>query len=313
MSLSREKQQAAQNRIMKPRFHKVPITLENSFSVRHDIAPNFGTIWHYHPELELHYTLKGKGVKFIGDNISNFSGGEMVLLGENLPHTWHCKEEYFQGNDNFITEALVLHFNSTCLGKDFLNLPETYRIPRLFEKAKKGLNIYGETKAKIGELLYRALEADSLDRIIHLISIFKILTESDEMEVIAPAYLNQHSNTKEMARLEKIFTHVLSNYRKEISLEEIASLSHMSVTSFCRYFKEMTNKTFSEFLIEVRISHVCRALIENKLPTEVICFDCGFNNVSNFYRHFKKVMKMTPFEYRKKYLDGYRLNSVETS
>ena len=135
---------------MKPRFHKVPITHENSFSVRHDIAPNFGTIWHYHPELELHYTLQGKGVKFIGDNISNFSGGEMVLLGENLPHTWHCKEEYFRGNSDLVTEALVLHFNPNCLGRDFLSLPEAYRLPQLFGKAKKGLLIYGETKAKIG-------------------------------------------------------------------------------------------------------------------------------------------------------------------
>lgn len=289
--------------IMKPRFHKVPITSENSFSIRQDIAPNFGTIWHYHPELELHYTVKGKGVKYIGDNISNFSSGDMILLGENLPHTWHCKEEYFQKDQNLQTEALVLHFNATCLGKDFLNLPEAYLMPRLFEKAKKGLAIHGKSKASLEPLLYRALEAKNLDRIVHLISILKILTESDELETIAPAYaFHQQSNAKDMARLEKIFTYVLSNYKKEISLAEMAALAHMSVTSFCRYFKGMTNKTFSEFLTEIRVSHVCRGLIEDRLPTEVICFNCGFQNVSNFYRHFKKVTRMTPFEYKKKYL-----------
>ena len=100
---------------MKPHFHKVPITLENSFSIRRDIAPNFGTLWHYHPELELHYTVQGEGVKFIGDNVSNFSSGDMILLGENLPHTWHCKEEYFHEKSNLVTEALVLHFNPSCL------------------------------------------------------------------------------------------------------------------------------------------------------------------------------------------------------
>lgn len=297
---------------MKPHFHKVPITQENSFSIRHDIAPNFGTLWHYHPELELHYTIKGEGVKFIGDNVSNFSGGDMILLGENLPHTWHCKEAYFQPGSGLETEALVLHFHPNCLGKGFTALPEAYLLPHLFEKAKKGLKIEGENKKKIASLMYLMLEAKNLERLIHLISILDILTDTPELETIAPAYaFHQPSSIREMARLERVFTYVLSNYRRDISLEEVASFANMGVTSFCRYFKSMTHKTFSGFLIEIRISHVCRALVEDKLPTEVICFDCGFNNVSNFYRHFKKVTGMTPFEYKRKYLVGYKMRVMK--
>ena|SRR5690606_11179708 len=293
---------------MKPHFHKVPITQENSFSIRHDIAPNFGTLWHYHPELELHYIIQGEGVKFIGDNVSNFSGGDMILLGENLPHTWHCSEEYFRPGSGLKAEALVLHFNSDCFGKDFLTLPEAYLLPYLFEKAKKGLKIDGESKREIAKLMGRMLEAKNLDRLVHLISILNILTLAADVETIAPAYaFHQLSSAKEMARLERVFTYVLSHYRKDISLKEVASLANMSVTSFCRYFKGMTHKTFSEFLIEIRISHVCRALVEDRLPTEVICFECGFNNVSNFYRHFKKVTGMTPFEYKQKYLISYKM------
>ena len=101
----------------------------------------------------------------------------------------------------------------------------------------------------------------------------------------------------------KICNYTLSNYKKDITLEEVASLSNLSITSFCRYFKLMTKKTFYDFLIEIRVSHACRLLIENKLPTEMICFDCGFNNVSNFYRHFKKVTGMTPLDYKRKYLN----------
>ena len=106
---------------MKPHFHKVPVTLQSSFSIRHDIKPDFGSIWHYHPELELHYVIKGEGVRFIGDNISNFVPDEMVLLGENLPHTWRCKDEYFQGNPDLKTEAMVVHFLPDCLGKYLVN------------------------------------------------------------------------------------------------------------------------------------------------------------------------------------------------
>src|SRR5690606_33768155 len=105
---------------MKPLFRKVPVTIESSYSVRHDVAPNFGNVWHYHRELELHYNMKGEGVRFIGDNISNFSSNELILLGENLPHAWRCKEEYYQSNPDLNIEAIIIQFLPDCLGKTLL-------------------------------------------------------------------------------------------------------------------------------------------------------------------------------------------------
>lgn len=289
---------------MKPHFHKIPGTLQSSFSIRHDIKPDFGNIWHYHPELELHYTIKGEGVRFIGDNISNFTPGEMILLGENLPHTWRCKDEYFQNNPDLNVEAMVIQFLPDCLGKYLLNLPEAYLIPKLFEKAKSGMVISGKAKDKLAELMRSSIEATNLDRIIILLSILKTLAETDEYEtVVTGKNTFYQSNESETARINKICTYTMTNYKNDITLEEIASLSNLSITSFCRYFKLMTKKTYYDFLIEIRVSHACRFLIENKLPTEMICFDCGFNNVSNFYRHFKKVTGMTPLDYKRKYLN----------
>ncbi|HZG25790.1 MAG TPA: AraC family transcriptional regulator [Chitinophagaceae bacterium] len=287
---------------MKPHFHKVPVNLENSFGIRHDIQRCFPTTWHLHPELELHYVVKGEGVRFIGDNISNFSAGEILLLGQNLPHTWRCKEEYFHENSSLQVEAIVLHFLPTCLGCDFLNLPEAYLIPKLVEKAKKGMIITGKSKDKIARLLHAALKAKNLDRIILLLSIIKILAETKDFTYIASAHAFYKSNETEMLRLNNICAYTLANYKKNIPLEEIAAISNLSVTSFCRYFKLMTRKTYNDFLVEIRISHACRYLIEDKLPTEVICFQTGFNNVSNFYRHFKKITSKTPFEYKSMYL-----------
>lgn len=288
---------------MKPHFHKVPITLQSSFSIRHDVKPDFGTVWHYHPELELHYNIKGEGVRFIGDNISNFVSDEMVLLGENLPHTWRCKDEYFQNNPALNVEAMVIHFLPDCLGKHLLNLPEAYLIPKLFEKAKSGMIIHGKAKEELARLMRTAVHATNLERIIILLTILKTLAETDEYETITTKSTFYQSNESETLRINKICTYTLTNYKKDISLEEVASLSNLSITSFCRYFKLMTKKTYYDFLIEIRVSHACRFLIENKLPTEMICFNCGFNNVSNFYRHFKKVTGMTPLDYKRRYLN----------
>jgi len=283
---------------MKPHFHRVPVKSENSFSIRHEKESSFGTVWHYHPELELHYLIKGRGVRLIGDNISNFSNGELILLGENLPHTWRMEE----GVDNKEAEVIIIHFLPDCLGSDLLHLPEAYLIPKLFEKAKKGLVIKGEAKEKIISLMHAAVSAKNLDRLIALLSILKVLAETNEIENIASAHAFYKSNDSETLRLNKVYSYTLSNYRHHISLQEVSSMANLGITSFCRYFKMMTNKTYNDFLVEIRISHACRFLIEDLLATEVICFECGFNNVSNFYRHFKKVTGMTPLEYKRKYL-----------
>ena len=287
---------------MKPHFHKVPTKLETSYSIRHDVQPNFGTLWHYHPELELHYVKKGEGVRFIGDNISNFSTGEMLLLGENLPHTWRCNDPYFQPNSGLTVEATVIHFLPHCLGHDLLHLPEAYQIPKLYERAKHGLIIKGETKKKLVKLMDNALHAVNLNRLTILLSILSTLAESDEYETITSAHAFYQSDRADNDRFNKICTYTLANYKNEITLEEIASLSNLSVTSFCRYFKLMSKKTYYDFLTEIRVSHVCRMLIEDNMTVEAICMECGFNNASNFYRHFKKIVGVTPVEYRRKYL-----------
>ncbi len=287
---------------MKPHFHKVPSNTEQSFSIRHDIKPNFGTIWHYHPELELHYVIRGEGVRFIGDNVSNFSSGEVLLLGENLPHTWRCKEEYFKGNSDLEIEAIVMHFRPECLGNEFLNLSEAFAIRKLYERAKKGLIIKGETAQRLKDLMQSAISASPLQRLIILLSILELMTESDEMEMITAANTFYQSNEMETVRLNNVCSYTLANYAKDIMLEDIAAIANLSTTSFCRYFKLMTHKTYNDFLTEIRVSHACRALIENRLNIEIICFESGFNNLSNFYRHFKSVKGITPLEYKKQYL-----------
>ncbi len=287
---------------MKPHFHKVPGKIESSFSIRHDILPNFGTIWHYHPELELHYVKTGEGVRFIGDNISNFSDGEMLLLGENLPHTWRCKEQYFHQGSNLNVEAIVIHFLPHCLGQDLLQLPEAHLIPKLYERAKQGLIIKGKTKAKLAKLMEEALTSVNLKKLSILLSILSVLSESEECETITSSYTFFQSNKFDTNRINKICTYTLSNYKREITIKEIASISNFSITSFCRYFKLMTKKTYYDFLTEIRISHACRMLIEDNLTVESVFVECGFNNASNFYRHFKKIIGITPVEYKKQYL-----------
>ncbi|GAB3742504.1 AraC family transcriptional regulator [Spirosoma lituiforme] len=287
---------------MKPHFHKVPVSSPDSFRISHDVRANFGTIWHYHPELELHYVVRGEGVRFVGDNVSNFSAGEILLLGENLPHTWRCNQEYFQERTDLQVEAILIQFRTDCLGRDFLNLDEVHAIRLLYERARQGLLIYGETNQKLAKLMRSAVTANPFQRLITLLSILDVIAQSNEMETITSAKAFYQSNEMETVRLNNICNYTLANYAQPITLDEIASIANLSVTSFCRYFKLMTHKTYHDFLNEVRISHASRSLIENKMSTEEICFESGFNNLSNFYRNFKRIKGVTPLNYKSRFV-----------
>lgn len=288
---------------MKPHFHLVPRSTQYPYLSRQHTLPNFGTVWHYHPELELHYIIRGEGVRFVGDNISNFGAGELLLLGENLPHMWRCNRQYFEGNPDITAEAIVVHFLPDFMGADFLTKQEATAIHALYERAQSGLIIYGKTKKEVLELMYESVQQEGMSRLITILNMVHILANSKETTKITSGLTSYHANKDETDRINKIYHYILTNYREEISLEEISSIAHLSVTSFCRYFKMMTKKTFRDFLIEIRISHAKRLLIENNiLTTESICFDCGFNNRSNFFRHFKRITKCTPIEYRQRYL-----------
>jgi AraC-like DNA-binding protein len=289
---------------MKPQFFLVPRDVQKTHIVRHHTLPNFGTVWHYHPELEFHYIIRGEGVRFVGDDISNFNAGELLLLGENIPHMWRCNEAYFKKDESVTAEAIVIQFLPEFIGKDFLYMKEAAPILNLYEKAKSGLVISGSIKDEIIGLMNRSVSATGLQRIICILSMLELLVDNDELVPIASPQETQKFSSKENERLNNVYNYTLKNFGQELTLEEVASVANLSVTSFCRYFKKMTQKTFHDFLIQVRISHAKRMLIENEASMiENVCYECGFNNKSNFFEHFKRTTGRTPQEYRRQYLN----------
>ncbi len=290
---------------MKPHFHRVPRSIEQNYLARQHTLPNFGTIWHYHPELELHYIIRGEGVRFVGDNISNFAPTELLLLGENLPHMWRCSEKYFANDPGITAEAIVVHFMPEFLGNDLLRLHEATILVNLFERAKTGLMIEGKTKKTAARLMQQSVAEQGLRRAFKIMEILLLIADSEELLPISTSQRVYQYNLAETTRLNDVYQYALNNYNRDLPLAEIAAVANLSITSFCRYFKMMTKKTFHDFLIELRISHARQLLMSDSLQNvENICFDCGFNNRSNFFTHFKNITGYTPLEFKKKYRSG---------
>ncbi len=269
-----------------------------SFTIKDNRYPYFLKMWHFHPEIELVYTIKSHGTRFIGDSIEKFEAGELVLIGENLPHMWLNNEEYFEKSSKLVAEAIAVHFKSDFLGTTFFQVPEMKHISKLFERAKLGikfLNIDKQIYTKIDQMLL----LDGFEKTMGLINVLSLLAKHKDYKLLASqGSVNsfKHINNQNIV---KTFEYVYENFTNTIYLEDVANVINMNPASFSRFFKRVNRKTFSKFLNEVRVGFACKLMMEKSKDITTICFESGFNNISNFNRQFKNIKGMSPTQFIK--------------
>jgi AraC-like DNA-binding protein len=285
----------------KPHLLKIIPPLENSIVIKgDDIAWN--NPWHYHPEIELLYCLKGRGTNFIGNSIRTIEEGELLLLGKNLPHTRQRDGVYYREHSNEKPESVVVQFRDDFLGDHFFELREFEHINKLFQEAKVGLKFYGSTVTLVGQKLKRIKTLSTTMAILELLSILDTLARSTEFSQLNSVNYVSDAHEKYSQKINKVYHYTIEHFREPITLAQVASLTNHSPAAFCRYFKTRTRKSYFQYLTEIRIAYACERLMEGNLDVTRVCFASGFNNLSNFHKQFKKVMGFTPSEYRHKSL-----------
>ncbi|SDE06021.1 AraC-type DNA-binding protein [Mucilaginibacter pineti] len=286
---------------MKPQLLKIPYGPDHSFGVRKEMAPNINNRWHYHPEIELIHFHSGFGTQFVGDHISQFEPGDVVLVGCNLPHFWKYDEVYYNDPIDSGPYSTVIHFFENFIGERFLHLPETRHIRALLERAKRGILFKGLTANKIGGLIEKIYQADGIGKILALITCLSEIALCEEQYALSSIGFKYDFPESENKRINAIYNYSFSNFQKKIKQSEIAGIAGMTANSFCRYFKGHTGKTYSDFLTEIRIGYACKLLISNNASIKEICYESGFNNFSSFHECFKRLTGKTPQVYQKAY------------
>lgn len=290
---------------MKAALQKSPISDNYAFDAKYLTAPHFDPNWHFHPEYQLFLVIKGTGTRFIGDHVSPFREGDLVFTGPNLPHLWQSDHEYFENNQELVTEGIVIYFPEDFLGKDFMHKNEVYKLKHLLHQAQRGMEVYGQTLQQAGNLMHAILKVKDFDRVLVLLNLLNLIANTQEHRLLATEGYSNSMKETETDRMNRVHAYVLKNFRDKISLEDVAAIANMSPTSFSRYFKVHANKTFSNFLIEVRVGHSCKLLTNQKMSVSQIGYESGFNTLSNFNRQFKAVTSYSPLEYRKKYNNNF--------
>lgn len=276
---------------MKAQLEDIPSKQGGASFYQTEISvPAFEFKWHYHPEYELTYILKGNGYRVVGNSQEQFSTGDLVLLGSKLPHTWWGKNE-----DGSPSQAIVIQFSSTFI-EPFLLLNEGKAIKELLEQSAKGLRF--EPDALFVQKLRSLAQTKELESVLALLSLLQDLTAKQASILCADTYLNVISKKFE-TRINKVCTYIQNHYWEPISLKQVSDLVFMSESNFCKFFKKATNTTFSDYLNDLRINEACHLLLSSEYNVSKIAHDCGFESLSYFNRVFLKKKQLTPSGFRR--------------
>jgi len=286
---------------MKPILILIDSTTNQSISIRKYLEPKFQNPWHFHKAIELVLILKGRGTCFIGDYIGNFRPGDLIMLGNNLPHMLKNKIEFEETEGIINAEAIIIHFSEYFIGKDYLQTPEMYPLMNLLNQAKRGIIVSESITSEIAKIMGVMLTQTPFQRILELLSILMKIAEGPNLKLLSSISFLKEINKTQNSKLDRVYEFVMNNFSDPISLDEISDIAYMNKTAFCKYFKDRTNRTFNQFLTEIRINYAKRLLMEGDRRIAEIGYECGYNNLSNFNRQFRKLTNATPGSFQNRY------------
>jgi AraC-like DNA-binding protein len=270
---------------MRARPERISTSPAASFAVKRRRDPRFEFAWHFHPEVELTWIVRSRGRRFVGDSIEDYRDGDLVLLGPNLPHTWHSEPGRH--------EAVVVQFAPDFLG----DLPELLGVRKLIDRASRGLAFGGRALKAVSRLLENVADVEGLPRLRGLLEILERLATVRDVRALSSRAFRE-PRKEDMERIDRVCRWIAERFAEDVSLPEAAGVAHLSVPAFCRFFKSRTGKTLVGYLTELRIGRACRLLMETDRSVSDVGFASGFNNLSNFNRRFRALKGVSPREFR---------------
>lgn len=270
---------------------KIPKPEKEALVYQEDHEIIFYDKLHQHEEIQISYIIEGSGSLIVGDSINEYQPHDILVIGENIPHV-------FRSDASAHPKSIMytLFFTKKSFGKEFFNLTDLSSLQKFFDESEYGMKIKSDTKkyTLFNNLKYQ----NKIERIASLLQLLNELINAKKEALSSFVYQKKYTED-EGKRMNDVFQYAMDNFQENISLDDIANIAFMSKNAFCRYFKKRTNKTFFQFLIEIRIEHACRLLYkDHELSVSVISELCGFQNIANFNRKFKELKGITPTQYR---------------
>ena len=259
--------------------------------------PVLDSSWHYHKEYELLLITKSTGIRFVGDRVSRFYPGDLTLVGPYLPHLWRNDPDYYSEDETNKVKTIIVKFTRDFIGEQTMNNPEFKNIRALLEYSRSGVTFGMHTSEALHEEIVGLIDQSPSQQVIRLLDILDRLSGSKERLMLSTTDMRQFTSDQSQ-RLDSVIKFISDRYSEDIGLDDVATVACMTTNSFCRFFKNKTNKSFTRFLNEVRIRNATRILVQEDHPVAEVSSMVGYQSITNFNRQFKMIMGTTPQCYR---------------
>ena len=284
---------------VRARIEKLIPPPASSFIHKRWKEPGFGAFWHFHPEYQLTLVLRGHGKRFVGDDVSRFREGDLVLTGPNLPHMWCSAPDPRPISRPH--EAVIIQFPESVFGDRFLDLPELGAVQRLLERSGRGILFGTGVRRSIASRMIRMGRQRGVARLIALLDLLRVLSQSPPRRILASRTYRPAVASADRDRIDRICRYMAEHATEPLPLAQASREAHMSIPAFTRFFRRCTRQSFIEYLTDLRIGHACRLLLESDRTVSQIGRDSGFNNLSNFNRRFRQWKGVSPRQFRQRY------------
>jgi AraC-like DNA-binding protein len=283
-------------------FESVRPVAGQSFLIRKFDKTAFDAPYHFHPEYELTFIINGTGKRYVGNNMADFTDGDLVLLGPNLPHCWKL-EPLKQSQPD--ASAIVVQFDGEFLGTDFFNTDELQFVKKLLQRSSCGINFNAAGVSSIKQTLNELSgEENNFRLLIGLLEILQQLATTADYVLLDQQGAVAQRTVAQQERINPVLAYLVENFRRPVALKTAAGIANMTPNAFCKYFKKITRKTFMETIIEYRLNYATQQLVQTDKAISDIAFESGFGDVSHFYKMFKEKMRLSPLSYRKKFMES---------
>lgn len=283
---------------MRPFFERVTIASGESWTLYDRRLPSFPFNWHYHPEYELTLTLNSLGERFVGDHVTHYDDGDLVLVGPNLAHAWQSRAACDPEQPH---RALVFWFTRQWAEGLTLPYPELGSVGSLLAESARGLCFSQDTAARVQSKMLALVDAAPATRWLGLVEILLTLAADPHRQPLAMQGFTADLLPRERARLERVLSYLHENYAQPVRLAALAELASTSESQLQRVFKRCTRVTVSDYLAQLRIGRACALLLDRAYTIAQVAEAAGFGQQSYFTRQFRALKGMTPTEFRRRF------------
>lgn len=255
---------------------------------------------HKHAEFEVNFVINCRGCqRIVGDSVETLDYYDLAIIGPNIEHGW-VQNEVVQSSD---LREVTIQWTPATAEAEYLNKNELVSLRELFIKAHKGVAFGQKFIESIVPLIDQLVSPQpGFIRFLKLLEIFYLMSVTDDFHCLSTTAFANVSDSSNSRRIKKVKDYINRNFARELRLDDLAEMVSMTPTAFSRFFRNRTNQTLSNYIIDIRLGHAIRLLVDTTMTSAEICYTCGFNNISNFNRLFRKKKGCSPMEFRDNYV-----------